>query len=121
LKLEVSIDLNLKTKEVTKETKDACINGLRDVTVDILAGAVRDSPRRTGNNRRSLDMQVSGLRSGEFVDPSKIESAVFSTSGYGGYLETGAGKREARPYIKPNVDKEFTASNVSSKIKRYMT
>ena len=120
MKLEVSIDLNLKTKEVSKQTKDACINGLRDVTVDILAGAIRDSPRRTGNNRRSLDMQVSGLRSGEFVDPAKIESAVFSTSGYGGYLETGTVKMAAQPYFKPNVDRIFTSSNVSSKIKRYM-
>ena len=121
MKLEVSIDLNLKTKEVSKQTKDACINGLRDVTVAILAGSVRDSPKITGTNRRSLDIQVSGLRSGEFVDPTKIESAVFSTSGYGGYLETGTVKMGAQPYIKPNVDKEFTISNVSSKIKRYMT
>jgi len=52
-------------------------------------------------------MEASGFGGGQFVDNSKIEGAVYSTSGYGGYLETGTSKMPARPYMKPALDANF--------------
>ena len=66
------------------------------------------------NNARSLVSEVSGMgivHQGEdaepqrVVDDSKMEGAVYSTSGYGGYIETGTVKMAARPYFKPALDK----------------
>jgi len=56
---------------------------------------------------------------GEFAKNSG-EAAVYSTSGYGGYLETGTATMPARPYFKPALDKAFTAGKVASNIKAYL-
>ena len=58
-----------------------------------------------------------GLR---LVDDSQIEGAVYSTSGYGGYLEVGTSKMPAQPYIKPAMDKNFTVEKYGEKVKRYL-
>lgn len=105
--VNVTVDLNLKTKEVTEAVNKAAKLAMRDTVVDILGGAVRNHSYKdvTGNNTRSLAMEASGFGSGEgIVDQNKIEGAVYSTSGYGGYIETGTVKMAARPYIKPQAD-----------------
>ena len=54
------------------------------------------------------------------VDDSKIEGAVYSTSKYGGFLEVGTSKMPARPYIKPAMDKNFTAEKYARKVKEHL-
>ena len=106
MKLDVSVDLHLKTNEAKAVIKDAARKAMRDVVVEIHHDAVEDSPWKTGNNRRSIKMEASGFSTEEgVVKQDEIEGAVYSTSGYGGYLETGTVKMAARPYIKPAADK----------------
>lgn len=114
MKMEVSVKLNLKTEEVQKKFEEAVRLGLRDTSAAIFGDALRGSPKKTGHNRRSMVCEVSGMgivESGEeaeigerMVDDTKLEAAVYSTSGYGGYLETGTVKMPARPYFRPALD-----------------
>ena len=54
------------------------------------------------------------------VDDSKIQGAVYSTSGYGGYGETGTHKMAARPYFKPALDQHFTAEKFAEKVRDHL-
>lgn len=115
-------------------TEDAIRKGLRTTILAVHADAVRNSPvsaqwpsiakderRPTGMNRRSITAEVSGLGrvagtdTEHIVDDQKLEAAVYGTSGYGGYLETGtrgvnedgawAWRMPPRPYIRPAMDR----------------
>ncbi len=48
----------------------------------------------TGTNRRSIDFTVEANEQG-------VKAALFTQSGYGGYLETGTSKMRAQPYLYP--------------------
>ncbi len=95
---------NLKTKEVQTKVNKATKQGLKDVVVDITNEAIRLSPVLTGNNRRSIKYEVGPL--GE-IAKDELSGAVYSTSGYGGYLETGTVNMPAQPYFKPALDKNI--------------
>ena len=127
--LNVDIKWNVDWDKLDAQVKEAARLSMRDIVVEVTEGAVMDSPMRTGNNMRSLAGEVSGMgqvASGgnatleRVVDDSKIEGAVYSTSGYGGFLETGTVKMAARPYIKPNVDRFFTEENFAENARRYL-
>lgn len=75
---------------------DAIDEGLKDTVVAIAADVVKGSPVLTGNNRRSIDYWS-----------RKGKAQIFSTSGYGGYLETGTSRMPARPYFKPAADRHL--------------
>ena len=128
MKMTSSIHLNLKTEKVTKQVAEANQKAMRDTVVAVLADSIRPpSPVLTGTNRRSMVGEVSGMGmvagSGERdrqVDDSKIEGAVYSSSGYGGFLEVGTSKMAARPYIKPATDKNFTAEKYAKKVKEHL-
>lgn len=128
MKMTSKIVLNLKTEEATKQVIEANKLAMRDTVVAVLADSIRPpSPVLTGNNRRSMAGEVSGMGKvvGEGsaerqVNDSKIEGAVYSTSGYGGFLETGTSKMAARPYIKPATDKNFTAEKYGKKVKEHL-
>jgi len=94
LKFKTDVILNLKTREVKDKVNKATEKALKDVVVDIANDAIKGSPKLTGNNARSIKYEAKGL-----------EGAVYSTSGYGGYLETGTVKMAPRPYFKPALDK----------------
>ena len=55
--------------------------------------AQKRSPYQTGTNRRSITHRA--------VGGGRI---IFTTSGYGGYLEVGTGRMAARPYIRPAIE-----------------
>ena len=129
MNMSVDVKLNLKVDKATKEVIDASKMAMRDTTVEVTHDSVQLSPWLTGNNRRSITGEVSGMggvasggegRTERMVDDSKIEGAVHSTSGYGGFLETGTSKMAARPYIKPSLDKNFTEHKFGEKVKRYL-
>ncbi len=93
MKLKVDFITNLKTKEALNKVDKAIEKGLRDVVVDIARDAIKLSPIDTGNNRRSIAYEA-----------KKLEGSIYSTSGYGGYLETGTVNMAAQPYFKPALD-----------------
>jgi hypothetical protein len=134
MRMEVSVELNLKTEEVVEKVTEASRLAMRDTVVDVTHDSVELSPWKTGNNRRSIAGEVSGMgqvaSGGEggaerMVDDSKIEGAVYSTSGYGGFLETGHHTKSgsfvaARPYFKPALDRNFTSEKYSEKVRGYL-
>ncbi len=93
MKIEVEFKLNLKLPEAQKKVEEATRLGLRDTIVAITGDAIKLSPKKTGNNMRSIAAEVSGMgqvaTGGEggaerMVDDNKLEAATYSTSGYGG-------------------------------------
>jgi hypothetical protein len=80
MKFDVSIQLNLTTANVGNAVVSAAERAMRDTVVAVAADAVRLSPAVTSHNRRSIDYKAEGLK-----------GSVFSTSGYGGYIEVGTG------------------------------
>lgn len=104
MKLIASFLLNLKFKEAQGKVQNATKKGLRNVVVDIANDAIKGSPKLTGNNARSIKYEVGP---GGEVAKGELEAAVYSTSGYGGYLETGTMKMGARPYFKPALDRNI--------------
>ena len=129
MKMSSSIELNLKVDEAIKQVSEANKRAMRDTVVLVTGDAVRFSPWLTGNNRRSIVGEVSGMggvasggvgQAERLVDESKIEGAVYSTSGYGGFLETGTSRMPAQPYIKPAADRHFTADKFGRKVKEHL-
>jgi hypothetical protein len=59
---------------------------------------LRKPYRDTGHNRRNIDATVTDT-------PNGPEAELFTTSGYGGYLEVGTSKMAARPYLWPAFSK----------------
>ena len=126
MKVKVSYVTNLHIDEVFKTTNNAVRQGLRDTIIDIHNYAIKESPKLTGHNMASIASEVSGMgvvrkekeaEPERMVDDSKLEAACYSTSGYGGYLETGTYKMSARPYFKPALDKH--SKELPENIKRY--
>ena len=129
MKMTVDVELNLNIDKVTKEVIEANREAMRDTVVSITNDAVKLSPWLTGHNRRSISGEVSGMgmvaSGGEgeaerMVDDSKIEGAVYSTSGYGGFLETGTSKMPGRPYFKPSLDINFSQNKYAKRVKEYL-
>jgi len=104
MKITASFKLNLKSKEVEDKVKKASELGLKEVIVDIAGDAIKGSPVLTGNNRRSIAYEIGP---GGEVAKTELEGAVYSTSGYGGYLETGTRFMAAQPYFRPALDKNM--------------
>ncbi|MCJ7743907.1 MAG: hypothetical protein MUO99_05025 [Dehalococcoidales bacterium] len=123
MKLDVTVELNLKTKEASATVLKAARLAMKDTVIDTANTTIKCSPVKTGNNRRSIFFGVSDMghkqASGEgrhekdtwtgeddsLLDNSKIQGVIYSTSGYGGFLETGTSKMAAQPYIKPAADR----------------
>lgn len=58
----------------------------------------RTRPGGTGTNRRSIDAEV-------VISPQGPKATLFTSSGYGGYLEVGTSKMRAQPYLYPAFTK----------------
>ena len=103
-----------------KEISKAVLGGLILYAQDVVAYAARNHPYqdRTGVNSRSIGWTATGPNGGSFgavtlggggstsshgvkAKGKQISVAVATTSGYGGFLETGTSKMRAFPYILP--------------------
>jgi len=115
MKITTDFIVNLKSKEVEDKIKKASQDGLRDVVTDIANDAIKGSPKLTGNNMRSIMFEVGP---GGEVAKGDLEGAIFSTSGYGGFLETGTVRMASRPYFKPALDLNY--KKLPDFIKRYL-
>lgn len=96
MKINIAVWTNLRTTKARAEVKNAGEKALKKVVVAIASDVIKGSPYLTGNNRRSIMFEAQGL-----------SGSVYSTSGYGGGLETGTAKRPATPYFKPALDKHI--------------
>ncbi len=99
MNIKIKVDLSevkAGMKKLGTKTRKAGERAMRDTVVLIANDSIKGSPVLTGNNRRSIKFEAKGLT-----------GAIFSTSGYGGYLETGTVNMPARPYFKPALDKNF--------------
>lgn len=96
MKLNMRVVTNLKIDEAQRKVEEATEASLRDVVVAIANDAIKGSPKLTGNNARSIAFKVKGL-----------SGSIYSTSGYGGYLETGTVFMAPRPYFKPALDRNI--------------
>jgi len=83
LKIKANVLLNLKNKEVKDKINNATEQSIKNVVVAIANDAIKLSPKLTGNNARSIRYEVGP--NGE-VAKRRLEGAVYSTSGYGGFL-----------------------------------
>lgn len=106
MKFKTDVTVDLKTKEVRKKVNDATKKSILAVVVAISNDVIKIHPWKTvtGNNSRSIMYEVGP---GKPVAKGELEGAVYSTSGYGGYLETGTVKMEPRPYFKPALDRHI--------------
>jgi hypothetical protein len=82
---------------------DLCMEDLNSLCEFMSGFAKMLTPVKTGNNKRSIS-----------IDPAKKNgqtpvARVFTTSGYGGWLEIGTSKMAARPYMGPAFDAAKTA------------
>ena len=77
-----------------KAIKRAPTEALNRLAEKVDAGAKRRSPYKTGTNRRSIQWDA----------PSGGVRRIFTTSGYGAYLELGTKKMAARPFIRPALE-----------------
>ena len=136
MKITTEFKLNLKTKEVEDKVKKASRQGLVDSITDIANDVIYLSPHITGHNRRSIAYKLedkvtqTGQPQGDekpFIewapDIKSLEGAIYSTSGYGGFLETGHHTRSGswvnpHPYFKPALDKNI--KNLPKNIKAYL-
>ena len=134
MEMTVSVQLNLHIAEVTEAVEKAARLAMRDTVVDIHNDAIKNARAvkfwKTGHNARSIASEVSGMgvvqqgadaEPERIVDDNKLEGAVYSTSGYGGYGETGTVKMGARPYFKPALDKSFTPEKFANRVKQHLT
>lgn len=102
--MKIKVEDNLKIKEGQAQLKKAIKDSIKNTVVAIANDAIKGSPVLTGNNRRSIKFEVGPNAP---IAKGELEGAIYSTSGYGGYLETGTVKMAARPYFKPALDKHI--------------
>jgi len=104
MKITSNVTTNIRSKQVADQVKKATNKSLKNVVVDIANDAIKGSPVLTGTNRRSIKYEVGP---GGEIAKNEGEGAIYSTSGYGGFLETGTVKRSATPYFKPALDRNI--------------
>ena len=126
MEMTVSVTTNLHFEEADDKVKAAARAALKDCVSDITEDAKEGSPKKTGNNMRSINFTVGPATEDELV-LDDLQGAVYSTSGYGGYLETGTRnletgtrKMEARPYMKPAADRDFTEQTFGDRMKEHL-
>lgn len=131
MKITFKFLTNLKIPSVLDVVEKATKQGLVDTIAVIAGDVIKGSPFLSGHNRRSIAYKVGNkvtrpgsskggekpFEKGE-PDIKTLEGAVYSTSGYGGMLETGTVNMSARPYFKPALDKHI--KNLPKNIKAHL-
>jgi len=69
-------------------------------------------PGGTGHNRQSIDAAVTDT-------PEGPQAEMYTTSGYGGYLELGTSKMRAQPYLNPAFEQHI--GELPAKVKEKIT
>jgi len=150
MKLKVQVISRMRTEEFQRAMDRAVKQALKDVVIDIANESIKKSPYDTGNNRRSISFNtgsqaaktaeskgtswdfkrrigtsksfrtVKTVSVGRFEGLTSLQGAVFSTSGYGGFLETGTRRMKARPYMNPAREHHFTEKRMADEINKHL-
>jgi HK97 gp10 family phage protein len=92
---DMKLSFNLNIPGMKEEVKDVAQKAILLVAEEeVKPLAVSLSPVDTGTNRRSITVEEE-----EFDNQNRVGAKMFTTSGYGGYLEAGTFKMAARPYL----------------------
>lgn len=106
---DVTFKLNLNLEGAKQQIMDAAFKAVQEeFELGIKPAAVDESPYKSGTNRRSIDTDVEN-------QGTQIKAELYTQSGYGGYLETGTSKMDARPYLAPAFNEGI--ANIGEKIK----
>ena len=127
--MEFTMDVftNIDTDAAKSKIMAAAKAALKDMIISVQEQAKINSPvsdmypsidksgrKPTGNNRKSIQSEMGP---GGDSNLDEMQGAVYSTSGYGGYLETGTAKMPARPYMYPAAIERITKAALEAKIK----
>lgn len=100
---DVTVTLNLRTKEALAQVKQAILEGTRETFV-AMKGAAKANAHfgkySTGATADSIDIGVKETEEG-------VRAALFTQSGHGGYVEVGTKNMKAEPFIRPAVDEKI--------------
>ena len=133
MQMTVKVDDTMVRSNLSKlsgKLEKATELGLRDTIVEIANDVIKGSRKITGNNRRSIAYGVGTTKKREGKPargqtysplepkPPKLTGEVYSTSGYGGILETGTSKMGGIPYFKPALDRNLP--NLGRNIKEHL-
>ena len=119
--------MNLRPQGVIDKVEAASRGALSDVIIMMANTIIKESPVKYGHNRRSIvyrvgpskvamgkELPYTGPKEPDFTDYDHVtgenEAAVFSTSGYGGYLEL-----HTKAYFKLALDMHY--GKLASRIK----
>jgi HK97 gp10 family phage protein len=95
---------NYRLDLTTDEAAQKVAKAIEQATLDALDATVRDaqdgSPKVTGKNAASIESSLHKVKDGE-------KGSVYTTSGYGGWIERGTRYMGARPYIYPAVQRNL--------------
>jgi HK97 gp10 family phage protein len=102
------VKIKNNTRAVQKRIRGISGESLEHFTYIARAEAERTAPRRVhlgGNHANSIKSKLYGWKR------NRKSAQIFSSSGYGVYLEFGTWKMEARPHFRPAIQlaiKRFT-------------
>jgi HK97 gp10 family phage protein len=110
--ISATFGLNLHTTEAMANVGDALFAATQDIFAEITFTAAELSPvldkatseRFPGENRESLR---DSIRHTVTQHAEGVRAKVFTTSGYGGWLELGTVKTRAQPYIFPAFEQHI--------------
>jgi len=102
-KVTITATLNLRTNQAQALIKEALFESMQELFgIDIVTTAKELCPvlkegtseRYPGELRDSIDSRITKVKNG-------ARAKVFTTAGYGGYVENGTVKMSAEPFIYP--------------------
>jgi hypothetical protein len=102
------VTLNLRSTEALFRVNDALLAATQDVFAEIVFAAAENSPvldkatseRYPGENRESINSHVTAVKKG-------VKAKLFTTSGFGGFIELGTKKMKAEPYLYPAFEEHI--------------
>ena len=106
--VSATVSMNFKSAEASFKMNEALFAATQDVFAEIQFTAAENSPvldkataeRYPGENRDSIDSRVTQVKAG-------VRGRIFTTSGFGGFLELGTKKTRAQPYIFPAFEEHI--------------
>ena len=133
MEIRARFKANINAPRVMGIVNDAVEEGLLDTVVATASDIVHGSRVISGHNRRSIAYMVGRAvtRMGTILAGEKpfasgtpsmmgrLTAAIWSSSGYGGFLEIGTRFMAGIPYFKPAADRNFPnfARNVANRLK----
>ena len=127
MRMSVNAVVTSRIPAFRKDVEQACSDTIKEIVILIANESKKNSPVAPvngGTNRRSITPLTPG-HSKDGIKAGPFGGAVYSTSGYGGYLETGTRwnlftrkPMPARPYMYPAMKRHFSQAKVAAGIRR---